>query len=693
VDPWFYLGYMLDLPRQIHAFPDLYYGSRLSWLLPGYLLYQSFPPLEANYLLHLLACYASVFAVFFTLRTTVGTNVAVTTTILLCSYFGFLLAVGWDYVDGAGIAYLSLTNLGLVKSAGSRHWAAWLALSGFTFSAACSANVFVAVFVPVIALTYAATNRYRTVRQHIVGIGSSLLGAGMLVGLLGVANYAMGGDFLYFRPSLRFASSSLQQPNQFHFADLDLFAWILDFPPLTLPALMVIVCTGLVFAVRRGSAITATRLFHTSFLAAAVIMLGTEVLASQPALEYAYYVSYLVPWLFLAVGGSSVPIVAKFRWRQLAFVLAATAAGSLLAATHRLDAFAVSDLRTPLLVGVAAVAGSALVCSLRPRFTFRGTANVTLAAAVVFAASFGAWSFRALDEARIGPAVYVGDAVRGEDSADGFATVVDANKFLRSIDPEAGIWLWYDHDAVEGGLYRAIASTYLWGYRLVGERFPELGGPPFGGVSVQLALVPHRQIAILSDHNDAVEQARPMLAEYGLGPTFEYQARIQHGEHSVVIAVAQLVPLGLAAGPPASWVADWTQGWEPASQAVVKALGPTEVEVQTKPSKYDWQLVSDPIPVHPRSKYMIRMQLQVKAGGVGISVVDPDLTVAPVVLGMQFWDRTTPDVSQYAQEGYVFETGDTEQVRVVVSNGSLPDPAESTFRIRELGLWEQSDGA
>jgi len=53
-DPWFYLGYFRDLVNfKRDLFPGLYYGSRLSWILPGWLAHRILPPLFANAVLHL----------------------------------------------------------------------------------------------------------------------------------------------------------------------------------------------------------------------------------------------------------------------------------------------------------------------------------------------------------------------------------------------------------------------------------------------------------------------------------------------------------------------------------------------------------------------------------------------------------------------------------------------------------------
>src|SRR5690348_12636462 len=50
VDPWYYVGYFMDIPAHYHKFPGIYYGTRLSYIVPGHIIYSIFTPLVANYI-------------------------------------------------------------------------------------------------------------------------------------------------------------------------------------------------------------------------------------------------------------------------------------------------------------------------------------------------------------------------------------------------------------------------------------------------------------------------------------------------------------------------------------------------------------------------------------------------------------------------------------------------------------------
>ena len=111
IDPWFYLGFFRDLAEfKRNLFPDLYYGSRLSWILPGYLVHSLFSPVVANCVLHLTVHSVATFSLFSILRLTAGVRSAFLTTMVFCVNPWLWAATGWDYVDGAGIAYCLLEH-------------------------------------------------------------------------------------------------------------------------------------------------------------------------------------------------------------------------------------------------------------------------------------------------------------------------------------------------------------------------------------------------------------------------------------------------------------------------------------------------------------------------------------------------------------------------------------------------------
>src|SRR6266700_1527311 len=89
-DPWFYLGYFLHLKHHVAAFSNYYYGTRLSWILPGYAAHALFHPLTANFLLRLYVCWTAILSLYFLIQRSYGRRCAVICCLLLSACADFL---------------------------------------------------------------------------------------------------------------------------------------------------------------------------------------------------------------------------------------------------------------------------------------------------------------------------------------------------------------------------------------------------------------------------------------------------------------------------------------------------------------------------------------------------------------------------------------------------------------------------
>ena len=58
-----------------------------------------------------------------------------------------------------------------------------------------------------------------------------------------------------------------------------------------------------------------------------------------------------------------------------------------------------------------------------------------------------------------------------------FRAVIEAAAVLDEVDPGAAARFWYEESSPLGDVYMGVSSTRLWGYRLVGTRFPSLWSP------------------------------------------------------------------------------------------------------------------------------------------------------------------------------------------------------------------------
>src|SRR6516162_9060959 len=78
LDPWYNVAYFLhyDDPSFLN---DIYKIARLSWIIPGFVAYQVFSPVVANYVLHMGCLVISVVFLFLTLHRLFGYRIAFAT--------------------------------------------------------------------------------------------------------------------------------------------------------------------------------------------------------------------------------------------------------------------------------------------------------------------------------------------------------------------------------------------------------------------------------------------------------------------------------------------------------------------------------------------------------------------------------------------------------------------------------------
>src|SRR5215471_19341269 len=69
IDTWVYLGFFRNLVNfKRDLFAGTYYGSRLTWILPGWVVHSLLPPVAASAALHLSVLLTAVLSLFETLR-------------------------------------------------------------------------------------------------------------------------------------------------------------------------------------------------------------------------------------------------------------------------------------------------------------------------------------------------------------------------------------------------------------------------------------------------------------------------------------------------------------------------------------------------------------------------------------------------------------------------------------------------
>ena len=509
LDPWFYFGYFIRLKQYLIAFPDVYYGSRLSWILPGYLAYSLFSPLVASYVLHLSFYYLATLSLYFILKSSVGRRAAFLASASMGSYAFFLLAIGWDYVDGAGIAYFLITVLMLSWAARKESWAVWMVLAGVFFGALIYTNLIWLVFAPSLIIYCALTHRPHRRRKTSIKIAAFVGGILAITLLLGSINYSIGGKFFFFMPSVNFVLGNAGKPNPWR---IDWHEWLPRATWLVLPLIVLLGSTAtLVLSQSRKSSeesdvVPLQAIFIASFLS----MIFLEVKA-VPVLQHTYYVSYLIPSMFLAIGA---PLRSLRGLSNVSFAAVATFA--LILMIFPLIAVLVSSDQPIIFCLLFLVA---ILFSIASNFNQKKVGSVLAIALLTLSASISfdqGWTVnQSGNQLRA-------NAVTSKASLDSQLTVSTVQKLFRDLDPTVSVFFWYSAKELE--VYRSIASASLWGYRFISEDFPSLQG---SGISNSTPLSPQKlselktrftassKIAIFSQQKDALQQAISLLQPLG----------------------------------------------------------------------------------------------------------------------------------------------------------------------------------
>lgn len=504
IDPWVYFGYFLHfIEFKSTMFPDLYYGSRLPWILPGYLIHRLFDVGAAKYVLHFLFYYGATFSMYGLLKRAVGRRSALLGTIVFGTHAAFLSSIGWDYVDGAGITY-NLVGLACIAraSAGGRRWL-WLMLGGMAGAAMVYTNLFLVVFLPFqlalyIFLTATGINRrlFNAMADLLLWFGC---GAALVSVVLGVINYRLDGNVWFYATSIR-AFRQYRSSTQWRIGGV---AWLPHAPWLGIPAATAVACIAYMI---RGVARKTVRwgdyrtVFVLQYLLAAAGMVFWYALGGS-GLELSFYVSYLLPSMFLAIG--CILAAAEDEWSASAAWSVAGCTAIAFAVSIRVYLGPLTDILTR--TGLPTIASFVAVALLLRVLFPRGWLTVVLALTGLLTYQLG----------------FAGFTNDRPTHAAAFQRIMEG---VRTVWPyvQNRAAFWYDVSEPHGDEFNAMNATYLWGYTQISQRFPAIVNA--------YNLNPGATIVLLSESGQkSLERATRVFNERGLAISVMETHRIDRG--------------------------------------------------------------------------------------------------------------------------------------------------------------------
>jgi hypothetical protein len=621
IDSWVYHGYFHNYPAYVTRFyPNAYYGTRLSWVLPGYVLYHLLPATAAAIVMHLAVYYTGIFSLYSISKRCLSPRPALMGCLFMGMYYLYVNDTGWDYVDGLGMASYLLTMALLIRGLRSPRCTMWMFAGGATAGAMLHTNIFLVCLTPTFPLAYLMLARHfgRGLRIKTLFVDAAATAGGviLLTVIFGAINRAVGADFLFFMPSVKFAAE-LHQSNPWTQVWYD--GW---WRSAILPTVMVL--ATLLMLIRHAvrplfSPVATPAVFlGVNYLACAAIMLYMQ-LHGSPILQCFYYASYLTGPMFMAFAMLLAPVSERFSFRQAAaisiaiIVLLATPYVKWLPWMPHINA---EQLRNSGIV-LAMLAVTMLVL-----WPMRKTA---------FLAALLCWSGaqHVLFDAPMPHAKEL--FVRIEQGIAAVSTVTHGRK------PR----FWYDANEPQSTEFRSLASNYLWGYVLISDNFPKINP------SARYLLQPDSIVVICSQFPRALNKAEQALAAEGMHAKFLKSSTIQKGPVAYTLTFAEIQParspklpgvtlsfdaLGriatLNAGPVA---ADaelpqhyWTPCFPPAQMAA--SFAPPIWRVQTGTSQFQYAMTGPIIRAAAPGKYRFNLHYRVISGKAVFGLLKEDLS-------------------------------------------------------------------
>lgn len=546
IDPWLYLGLSLRFEQFLQAYGDTYYVGRLAWTLPSHLIFKFFSPLAAQYILHVGFYYLAILSIYFLLKRIVGYRSALLASVMMGCHAWFLMAIGSNYVNGAGIAYYSAALLMLTLATQLSRWKIYLLLSGVFYGLAIFSNLTWIFLAPSLVCYYIAINRKH--QAHSIAKSSIFFVAGLIfIALIFCAiNFLVNGQFFFFLPSLKhilYASSYQQNPWK--------LSWNIWLPSAFWLALLAItfisstVLTLVSYLKRLPNLQTISVDLQICFLLACSPFVIWEM-KSEPLLQVYFYASYLMPFTFIAIGAQLhqlESVLNQLKGYQFAYITTGIIVLTLIAYRLPLNSLIFQDYAGVLTLIFCSVwliwAGAALLFHHAIAKLLSSALLILLLAfntVNVVSVAFSIGSLKTLAIAlgytasnQIIPSSILSE-INYSQRKDAFLLVVQAQRYLQTVDSRFQLMFWYDME--ESLVYRSIASAALWNH--LSESFPRVGAEKSltseKKIEVENTLKRVPNLVILSRKTEALESAKQSLNEIGFDADLVFVHNLSQGE-------------------------------------------------------------------------------------------------------------------------------------------------------------------
>jgi hypothetical protein len=535
-DSWFYLtnfrhffDFAPNYPSNIH-----YFVERLTWNLLGYGFYHVFTPIVANYLLHLLVTYTAIFSLYGILLRLFGHQTALITSLILGGYPWFLRAVGWDYLDGFGIAQV-LLMLYLLIWATQANWVQAkriLFAAGVVFASLLISNLYWVGFVLSFVVVYYYANAKYQRHNLLVSAIWIFLGSFALVVVLALFYKLVTGNFIFIANSLSFTVRLSRAAAQNNF---NLRKYYGLMPPYW-HALPLLVAVMSIFTLLRKPSDPQRRWQLRMVIIGYLLAYGFLVFYHFYSLIYLnvyLYSSYLIPAAFICFGALAAPTLQKLSVQQ----------------SHWIGGLAVAALALPLLIStawpeVSKLQGNLPIITLTALvigFALLIVSNGKVAALLLITAT--ALLCFLSDPPTIINQVYNTGRFTAQDTFNVVTAFTDQMDKTHNPADYYAFRLWTSQEP-DNGTNVGIIATYLypWGRALEGSLLPL---PRTLSMYRGMILSSDKDLIIISpkDQSTVEAEAGQILAHIGVGLNIQSRQTIEVGHLNLTYYVTRVFPI------------------------------------------------------------------------------------------------------------------------------------------------------
>ena len=555
VDRWLYPGYFLHLKAQLLAFPHGYYGDRLSDLLPGWLCYRLFGPFLGNYVFKLTVIYTALFSTYAGLRYLLTERAALIAGLVVCAQPYFLIAFGWDYVDGIGIAYYSLSMFFALRAARSELYRLSLFICGVCCNLLITSQFLWLNLAWIVPLGYFLANRSGC--RHSPWKSLALLIAGFLTAFCAFCaiHYGLTGNWFYLSNTLRHTLNGFGAAQQINIPIskwIYYSMWMVHYNGFILLA---------VWLVLRGRLHASERLCLVLFIVSYVtVWLWQSV--GFPFAMLSYYTRYLFPSYAVGIAGllngplasltprayrlialccvlGTLPLYGPVSlWDRSAGALAHVTKfpGGQALWTHPMAVVAALCFCIMLPVGlewgpgrvwpwVVLLAGFLAVYVLQLTFAQKQDALYSVAR---HSESRPAWESFCCEQGWFAGSKFT--------NKQAFHLIIGADAWIDRLKPDRRLLTWSDKDEPDQGVIYGVTSLYLWEWSMLNENMPKLSAGDLDHLSTR------HTVAALSWKEDAIDAAKAALIGNGFAMVADRRTVVREGPLALHVGLFSVRP-------------------------------------------------------------------------------------------------------------------------------------------------------